>query len=185
MDIGFRRNGNIIYHTHCPSCTACQATRVDVNAFQMRRDQRRCWKRNQDLSITVTDIIDDDEHRALYQQYEQHIHNNEHAEYNQLNSNAEQQCRAIEARSSDGQLLAVSVIDVFEDAISSVYCYYQPQQQARSLGTFMVLQELHYCQQQHKQWLYLGFYVADCQKLSYKARYRPIQLYRDGQWEWH
>ena len=31
-------------------------------------------------------------------------------------------------------------------------------------------------------WLYLGFWVPGCRKMSYKASYRPIQLLLGGKW---
>ncbi len=182
MDHGFRRNGDMIYMTHCPNCQDCKATRVAVDQFSMRKDQKRCWKKNQDLSVTNRDPCFDDEHQTLFQQYELAIHQNENAELHHLLQNCNQACKEVQARDQAGHLIAVTIIDIFEDAVSSVYCYYHPDHKLRSLGTFMALQEIEYCQSQQKEWLYLGFYVANCQKLAYKARFRPIQLLENQLW---
>lgn len=185
MDHNFRRNGDILYHTWCDGCSACEATRVDVARFRMRRDQRRCWKRNSDLLIAETAVVDDDEHRELFSRYESAVHDNQEVHYQQLSEFGMQDCRALEARDHNGELLAVTLIDVFADAVSSVYCYYEPSTRKRALGTFMVLQELEYCRRHNKDWLYLGFHVAACQKLAYKARFRPLQILRDQDWQWY
>ena len=183
MDLGFRRNGSAIYHTHCPNCQACQATRVSVADFSMRKDQKRCLKRNQDLSISEGLPSTDEEHSALYMAYESIVHQNQEADIAHLTEAGDQHCIELQARDQAGQLLAVSLIDVFDDAISSVYCYYHPDHQTRALGTFMILSEIEYCKKMNLQWLYLGFYVAECQKLAYKARFRPIQLLNNQQWQ--
>ena len=203
MDHGFRRNGETIYHTHCDDCNACEATRVAIPVFKMRKDQKRCWNRNQDLVISVAAISQDQEHRDLFARYEAAIHQHDEADLANLCDDwrkprttdfpVEQTDRVdepiqeileIQARTQDGTLVAVSLIDVFEDAVSSVYCYYDPAHKSRALGTFMVLQEIDFCRQHGLEWLYLGFYVTECQKLAYKARFQPLQIYRQEQWQW-
>jgi arginine-tRNA-protein transferase len=89
----------------------------------------------------------------------------------------------LHARDSDGQLMAVSVVDVFDDALSSVYCYYDPSQSRRSLGTFMILSEIAHCQAQNYRWLYLGFLVHGCRKMIYKARFLPHEVLDDDKWQ--
>ena len=78
--------------------------------------------------------------------------------------------------------MAVSVIDLVGDALSSVYCYYEPSQRRRGLGTYMALAEIAYARANGIIWLYLGFYVADCAKMAYKKRFGPAELLVDGQW---
>ena len=52
-----------------------------------------------------------------------------------------------------------------------------PALRKRSLGTLMALHEIEWCKANQRRWLYLGFYVAACQKLAYKARFQPIEFY--------
>ena len=40
------------------------------------------------------------------------------------------------------KLLAVSVTDIFGDALSAVYTFFDPEYSARSLGTFSILQQI-------------------------------------------
>jgi arginine-tRNA-protein transferase len=182
MDAGFRRNGASIYHTHCPDCQACQATRVSVPRFTLRKDQKRCLKKNLDLTIQEAPLSTDKEHQALFLAYETSVHKNHEAELEHLTEAGEQQCMELQARDENGTLVAVSLIDVFEDAVSSVYCYYDPRLHRRALGNYMVLQEIEFCKKHGLEWLYLGFYVAECQKLAYKARFRPIQVLENMNW---
>jgi arginyl-tRNA--protein-N-Asp/Glu arginylyltransferase len=32
------------------------------------------------------------------------------------------------------------------------------------------------------EYLYLGYWIRDCQKMSYKADYRPLQVYQNSRW---
>jgi arginine-tRNA-protein transferase len=78
--------------------------------------------------------------------------------------------------------MAVSVVDCFADAWSSVYCFYEPEEPRRSLGTFMALAEIEAARAAGARWLYLGFYIRGCSKMTYKARFAPGELQVDGQW---
>lgn len=182
MDAGFRRNGDVIYHTHCPNCDACTPTRVDVPLFKARRDQRRCWNQNQDLIFSTGIPSSDQEHQSLFRRYEECVHNNSEADLDHLLNNGGQDCLELRVHDQAQQLVAVSIIDVFDDAISSVYCYFNPDLRKRSLGTLMALHEIEWCKSHNRRWLYLGFYVANCQKLAYKARFQPMEFLHHQQW---
>jgi arginine-tRNA-protein transferase len=80
------------------------------------------------------------------------------------------------------KLIGVTIVDVGQTAASSVYHYFDPDESRRSLGTYSVLRELEWCKQQKIAWYYMGFYVADCSHLLYKANYYPHQRRADGKW---
>ena len=82
----------------------------------------------------------------------------------------------------DGRLLAVAVSDELDNALSAVYTFFAPEQDQRSLGTFAVLWLIEAARQQQKTWLYLGYWIKECQKMSYKTEYQPIELYLDNRW---
>ena len=60
------------------------------------------------------------------------------------------------ARDQGGRLFAVSVCDTVGDALSSVYCYYDPDERRRALGTFMALAEIAQCRRLALRWLSLS-----------------------------
>ena len=184
MDYRFRRSGNHVYMPVCPGCNACQPIRVDIGLFKPRIDQRRCAQRNADLTVTWQERGADEERRALYTRYQVTIHGRgtNDGDLDSLVEDGGISGGELHARDANGQLLAVSIVDRFNDALSSVYCYYHPDHARRSLGTFMILSEIAQCRSQHLDWLYLGFYVEGCDKMAYKARYRPHELLVDGEW---
>ena len=184
MDLRFRRSGDHVYLPMCEGCEACQPIRVRVASFTAREDQRRCWARNQDLTVTFAARGFDAERAGLYRRYQTEIHDKDPGdEPNEfLVADGGITGGELHARDASGTLLAVSVIDVIGDALSSVYCYYDPAARRRGLGTFMALAEIAYAREQAITWLYLGFYVAGCAKMTYKKRFGPAELLVDGVW---
>ncbi|TNF36140.1 MAG: arginyltransferase, partial [Gammaproteobacteria bacterium] len=52
----------------------------------------------------------------------------------------------------------------------------------RSLGTWMVLQAIIRARELGLPWVYPGFYIANCRKMAYKARFPAMQILQDGEW---
>jgi arginine-tRNA-protein transferase len=73
----------------------------------------------------------------------------------------------------EGRLIGVDLIDILKDGISSIYFYYDPDYSNYSLGKLSLLYEIEFAKRQKKEWIYLGYYVKDCDSLSYKASYKP------------
>jgi arginyl-tRNA--protein-N-Asp/Glu arginylyltransferase len=187
MDLRFRRSGDTVYMPICPGCDECRPIRVDAAAFMPREDQRRCRRRNTDLTVSFQPRGIDDERMALYRCYQATVHGKDDepdpariAAF--LTSDGGVAGGELHARDGHGRLLAVSVVDVFADALSSVYCYHDPDERRRGLGTWMALAELDWCVANHRRWWYLGFLVEGCAKMAYKGRYRPCEVLVDGRW---
>ncbi|MBA3710428.1 MAG: arginyltransferase [Planctomycetes bacterium] len=185
MDWRFRRSGSHLYMPMCPSCDACQPIRVDVAAFAPRADQRRCTTRNADLTVSWMERGLDAERLELYRRYQDRIHHKpvEEDPAAFLVEDGGVPGGELHARDATGRLLAVSVCDRIDDALSSVYCYYDPDQARRSLGTFMCLAEIAHCRSVGLNWLYLGFLVRGCAKMEYKARFAPHDVLENGLWK--
>jgi arginine-tRNA-protein transferase len=183
VDRGFRRSGAHLYRPLCPHCDACRTVRVDCPAFTPRTDQRRTRARNADLTVTAQPRGLDDERRELYRRYQASVHAREADDPTPfLLADGGQPGCELHAREAAGRLLAVSVLDVWDDALSSVYCYYDPAARRRGLGTFLALAEIAHAVATGRRWLYLGFLVRGCAKMEYKARYLPQEELVDGRW---
>jgi arginine-tRNA-protein transferase len=187
LDLRFRRNGNHLYMPLCQDCDACKPIRLAVSGFIPRPDQRRCARRNADLTVSFAPRGLDAERLDLYTRYQGAVHDkpprdDEHPE-RFLVEDGGIAGGELHARDASGRLLAVSVVDVVGDALSSVYCYYDPDEKRRGLGTFMVLSEVAHARRTGLSWLYLGFFVAGCAKMTYKARFGPAEVLSAGYWQ--
>ena len=79
------------------------------------------------------------------------------------------------------KLIGAGWLDVLPNGISSIYYIFDPDYSKRSLGTFSVMKEIELCNDLGKEWLYLGFYVRESPKMSYKADFKPYQLLTDDE----
>lgn len=187
MDLNFRRAGRVFYRTRCDGCDECRMLRVDVGAFAPSRAQRRCARRNEDLEVSVGAPEPDDEKLALYRRYLDRRHDG------QMQGSSEEFLGFLYSSPLDslelvyrleGRVVAVGIADAEPDALSAVYCYFDPDLGPRSLGVFNVLRLVAEAARRCCTWLYLGFYVEGCAAMSYKASYRPCELYGGGgTWE--
>lgn len=81
----------------------------------------------------------------------------------------------------NGQLVAVGVVDILPRCLSSKYLFWDPDFAFLSLGKYSALQEINWVKDNQihcpsLQYYYLGYYIHSCNKMRYKAAYRPSEL---------
>ncbi|HEY3245818.1 MAG TPA: arginyltransferase, partial [Phycisphaerae bacterium] len=179
LDRGFRRSGHVIYRPVCRGCGECRQIRVPTAEFQPTRSQRRVRRRNVDVQVSSGAPQLDEERWRLYCAYLNARHDGSMSRTRAAfvdflyGSCIETQevCYRL-----DGRLVGVSILDVVPDAWSSVYMFYDPTEQRRSLGTYSVLWEIEECRRRGIAYYYLGYYVAGSPTMAYKARFAPHEL---------
>lgn len=191
MDAGFRRSGCLIYQPVCGACRECVPLRVAIETFHASKSQRRCWRRNQDLDVSVSKPQPNQEKFALYQRYMAQWHGRS-AEVESDDAwetftaflydspvDSLEYCY----RDQAGTLLAVGICDVCPKSLSSVYFYHDPSQYRRGLGTFGALHEIERARDLHIPHYYLGYWINSCATMEYKAGFGPCEvLHPDGIW---
>src|SRR5262249_37219775 len=81
------------------------------------------------------------------------------------------------------KLVGVGYIDVLPESLSAIYCFYDPDLRDRSLGTWNVLIIIEQAALSGRPYVYLGYFVAGCGSLEYKANFLPNQIRGDdGRW---
>ncbi len=185
--IGFRRSGAHLYRPHCEACQACVPARVPVDGFTPNRGQRRVWRRNADVVVGQVDRIDDDEHYRLYCDYIHLRHGDgdmyppDQQQYESFLGEAWDCTRYLDFRVG-GRLVAVAVTDQLDCGLSAIYTFFDATEAGRSLGSYAILYQLELARQLGLPALYLGYWINNCRKMSYKVAYRPIELFQQGRW---
>ena len=188
LERGFRRAGGHLYFPNCPQCKACTPCRIDVAHFKPDRSQKRCLKRNADITVTECMAGYNTERHALYERYLRTRHAGggmdeaEASDFRRFLTAPWSPTLFLEFRLR-GQLLGVAVTDVCITGISAVYTFFDPDESARGLGTFAILQQVELARRRGIPWIYLGFWIEGHAKMDYKRRFRPLQVRGPNGWE--
>ncbi|MDP4908106.1 MAG: arginyltransferase [Burkholderiaceae bacterium] len=188
IDQGFRRSGLFTYRPHCDGCKACTPVRINVEQFTPSRTQQRVLKRHKDLRPLVAELAWSEEHYALYTRYQARRHpqggmdEDSRQQYGEFLLASRVNTRLVEFRDQEGTLLMVSIIDMLEQGLSSVYTFYEPEARG-SLGTYGILWQINQCRQLELPWLYLGYWIENSEKMAYKALFKPAEYRLDGHWQ--
>ncbi|MBE7490442.1 MAG: arginyltransferase [Planctomycetes bacterium] len=190
MNRGFRRSGHILYRPVCGTCHKCVPIRVPTHEFAPGKSQRRNLRRNADVRPHVAPPRLTDEKLAVYRRYlaVQHSNSPQGADAESLREFLYSTCVQsieFEYRDSAGNLLGISIADLCNESLSSVYHYFDPAHSRRGIGVFSVLKEIEWARQRGIPWYYLGYWIQGCPTMNYKANYRPHELLVDGRWVRH
>ncbi|MCU7837525.1 MAG: arginyltransferase [gamma proteobacterium symbiont of Taylorina sp.] len=191
---GFRRSGSHVYTPYCKKCHDCIPVRLEVQKFCLSRSQKRCRNKNQSIIVTAQDVAKMDplsqtEQFHLYQSYIKSRHTDGGMDNPSMDSYLDfltspwSHTTFFEFRESD-HLIAVAVTDIVTDGLSAVYTFFEPAGafQKRSLGIYSILWQAQEARRRGLKWLYLGYWIHGCQKMSYKDNYQPLEYFYNHQW---
>ena len=186
---GFRRSQSIAYRPACDTCRACVSVRVLVDEFEPSGNLKRVLKDNADLIGQALPNRPSSEQYSLFRRYVDLRHADggmadmSVLDYSMMVEDSHVDTKVIEYRrrgidsgitgKGSGDLIAVSLTDEMSDGLSMVYSFYEPEQQDRSLGTFMILDHIRRAKAMGLPYLNLGYWVEGSKKMAYKARFRP------------
>jgi arginine-tRNA-protein transferase len=190
---GFRRSQTIAYKPACDGCSACVSVRIPVDAFELTTSYRRILRKNRDLMRIPREPMATEPQFELLHKYLNQRHANggmsdmddddfaamvEETTVSTLMfeywTKPDPDDDAAEPLGRD-RLIATALTDVIDDGLSMVYSFFDPQEHARSLGSYMILDHVAKARELGLPYVYLGYWIEGCRKMSYKARYRPLE----------
>ncbi len=185
---GDRRQGLVLYRTHCPTCSACVPIRIPVASFELNRTHRRVLSRgDRELQLTVGAPVLDQQRVDLYNAHKQARGLAEGQSPIDLEGYEDflvnSCCESFELRYHlDGKLVGIAITDRGQRALSAVYCFYDPGMARWSVGTYSILKQIELCRRLGLAYLYLGLYIEESPAMRYKATFLPHEQLLDGGW---
>ena len=192
MRTGWRRFGTTLFRPRCPNCTACRSLRVLVEEFQPNRNQRRAARANaSNVRLVIGKPSVTRAKLDLYDRY--HAFQAKHKGWPEHGAKdaleyvcsfvdnpfpAQEWCYYLGER-----LIGVGYVDDLPGGLSAIYFFHDPDERHRSPGTWNVLRLIDHARRRSVPHVYLGYYVAGCSSMRYKAAFEPYELLgSDGLW---
>ena len=194
---GFRRSQSIAYRPACDQCRACVSVRVVANEFCPSRNFRKVLARNSDIVSELRTAVPTSEQYSVFRAYldERHRHGGMAdmtvLDYAMMVEDSHVETRMIEYRrrpangakpARGDDLLAIALTDVLTDGLSMVYSFFEPDEEDRSLGTFMILDHIARARRLGLPYVYLGYWIEGSKKMDYKGRFLPQQRLAPSGW---
>lgn len=190
---GFRRSQNIIYLPACEACSACVPVRVVVGDFALSRSRKRLLSRNADLYRAPKAPRATGEQFSVLRAYLDDRHGDGGMadmtvlDYASMVEETAVDTMIVEYRRRDpetdvDQLIAAALTDRLTDGLSMVYSFFEPEEAARSLGRFMVLDHVSLARELDLPYVYLGYWVEGSPKMDYKTQFQPLERLAASGW---
>ena len=185
---GFRRSENIFYKPNCKNCNSCISTRIIVKNFNLTKKFNRIIKKNQDIEFKVLKPKTNHEHFKLFKNYLKLRHRKgEMSDMTYLDFRTMLEISTVETKIlhlyKNSEFIGAMLYDVYENSFSANYSFYNPKYKNKSLGTFLILKLIEQAKKDKKKYLYLGYYIKECKKMSYKVNFKPIEVLKKKNWE--
>jgi arginine-tRNA-protein transferase len=186
---GFRRSQSIAYRPACEGCNACVSVRVVAGEFAPSRNLKRNQKRNSDLTRKEVAAEATREQFALLRTYLDSRHPGGGMsdmglfDYVAMVEETPVDTHIVEYRDANGTLMAAALTDHLRDGLSMVYSFFHPGEEARSLGTYMIMDHVRRAGELGLPYVYLGYWVQGSDKMDYKIRFSPLEALTTNGWE--
>jgi arginine-tRNA-protein transferase len=190
---GFRRSQSVIYRPACVGCSACMSIRIPTEGFKPSRTQKRILQRNSHLVRRPCEAWATEAQFALFRRYLSARHADggmadmDAFDYASMVDETPVNTMVVEYLERDPEtgtqtLIAACLSDVLSDGLSMVYSFFEPGHEARSLGTYMILDHLAMARDMELGYVYLGYWVSESPKMDYKIGFRPFELCDGSKW---
>ena len=181
IERGYRRFGKMYFRPICPECNECQSIKIDVANYIFSKSARRVLRKAEHIDTYIQRPSITKEHLALFDKYHLYMKEKKGWEHNTTSADHYYGSFVVGHENfgyeilyyDDEKLIAVDLVDILDEGISSIYFYYDPDYAHLSLGKLSLYNQIRYAKETKKAWIYLGYYVENCPSLSYKSEYKP------------
>jgi len=181
---GWRRFGRNFIYPMCYGCTECKSLRIKVKDYKYSKSQRKAINRNEETKILIQDPSIRQEYLDLYNKYHSYKAKRDGWKHCDIDMQEYHETYVAGANEFgkellyyiDDKLVCVDLIDILDDGISSVYCYYDPDYPRHSLGKYSLLYQIRLAENLGLDWVYLGYWVDGYKAFEYKEGFGPMEI---------
>jgi leucyl-tRNA---protein transferase len=184
---GWRRFGPCYFRPACAGCGECVSIRLPTEGLKLNQSQRRAKKSCAGLEVRISAPRVDRERLSLYRKWHSFREETRGWGGSPLDSEsyalefafphpAARELAYYDLVEGRRRLVGVGICDETPKAWSAIYFFYDPDYQKRSLGTFNILYQLEHARGRGIPYVYLGYRVAGCRSMRYKATFQPHEL---------
>ena len=184
---GFRRSHFMAYAPVCPNCSECIPVRIKVDEFVFSKSWRRLENKFKNIVAERCAPIATQEQFSLFESYQKKRHYDgdmasmDYFDYRSMIEETPVATELVEFR-NQGKLVSGLLMDCLDDGLSAVYSYFDHDEAYQGLGNYMVLWSIREAARLNLPYIYLGYLIKECRKMSYKARYSPLEGFINGMW---
>jgi leucyl-tRNA---protein transferase len=183
LERGWRHFGPVFFRPACEGCSECVSTRIPAAGFVPSRSQRRARRLASGLNRAVSAPVVDQERLALYERW--HSQREEQRGWPKSPLDADRYADDFALRhpsvrevtfrdpAHGERLVGLGIVDIVPNGLSAVYFFWDPEHAPSSLGVAHVVMLVEDAARASYGYVYLGYRVAGCPSLAYKARYQP------------
>jgi arginine-tRNA-protein transferase len=163
--------------------------RVDAARYRPGKSLRRIARRNADLAVQLRPAVATYDQFLTFQRYLDARHGDgemarmTYGDFRAMVEETSAATRLAEFRDAGGALVGSCLLDLLDDGASAVYAFFEPQESARSLGSYMIHWLIAETARRGGRYVYLGYWIAQSRKMAYKTRFRPLQALGCDGWQ--
>lgn len=179
LETGWRKFGFYFFRPACPGCQKCIPVRVPSQTYRISRSQKRVVARNRDIRVHIGPLAFTD---RIFEIYCDHSKNRFGKEVDDpadfFSSFYSPSCPSLQSEYYlNDTLVGVGFLDQSAKGLSSVYFIFDTAYSHLNLGTYSVIREIQEAQHHGLPYYYLGYYIEECAKMTYKNRFLPNEHY--------
>ena len=189
MKRGFRRNLNHMYFPICSNCNSCMSSRIKIKEFKRSKSQRRNVNSNANLKFIENTKVNKKKRYELFQNYSYSRHSDSQMrlmtfdEFNNFLYESPVKNRVFDLIDDENNILGVMLLDCLDNGLSAVYSFYNPSFLNKGLGTLMILKAIEITRELNLDYLYLGYWISESKKMSYKAAFNNLEIFYNNSWQ--
>ena len=192
--IGFRRSQTVVYRPSCDSCQACISVRVVSQRFCPSASQKKLIRRHRDLEVNACEPWSTDEQWRLLGRYLAARHPvggmaaMDGHDYADMIEQSPVDTVVVEYREPPvdgrpGRLVGCCLTDKQSDGLSMIYSFFETENPQRpGLGNFIIMDHILRAGRAGLPYVYLGYWIEGCDRMTYKRRFKPVEALIGGLW---